>query len=200
MRTKSEARRQAIVDVAREVFQDCGFESASMSQIAAHLGGSKATLYNYFSSKEELFAEVTHQFASDHFHEVFSALDSDAELTPSLLSFGQRFMSLLCRADLLAAHRNLFAEASKSDVGRIFYERGPLCGLRMIATYAEQCMALGKLRRADPFVCAQQLVALLKAEIFDKLLFGLGDELSPTHIAPMVERAIDTFLRAYAAQ
>ena len=199
MRIKSEARRQAIVDVAREVFQDCGFESASMSQIAAHLGGSKATLYNYFNSKEELFVEVTHQFASDHFQETFSTLDANADLTESLQSFGEGFLSLICRADLLAVHRNLFAEANKSEVGRIFYERGPLCGLQIIASYAEQCMTLGKLRRADPFVCAQQLVALLKAEVFDKLLFGLDDELSPAYIAPRVQRAVDTFLRAYAA-
>ena len=199
MRTKSEARRQAIVDVAREVFQDCGFEAASMSQIAAHLGGSKATLYNYFNSKEELFAEVAHQFAAGHFHEIFTSLDPNAGLTATLQSFGERFLGLICRADLLAAHRNLFAEANKSEVGRIFYERGPLYGLKMIASYLEKCMALGKIRQAEPFVCAQQLVALLKAEVFDKLLFGLDDELSPAHIAPRVQRAVDTFLRAYAA-
>lgn len=200
MRTKSETRRQAIVDVAREVFQDCGFESASMSQIAAHLGGSKATLYSYFNSKEELFAEVTHQFAADHFHEIFATLDANAEVTPTLQSFGQRFLNLICRADLLAAHRNLFAEANKSEIGKIFYERGPLCGLKMISSYLEQCMALGKFRASDPFVGAQQLIALLKAEIFDKLLFGLDTQLTSEDLALRAQRAVDTFVRAYAVK
>lgn len=45
MRVKSEARRQAILDVAAEVFREHGFEHASMSEMTARLGGSKSTLY-----------------------------------------------------------------------------------------------------------------------------------------------------------
>ena len=60
MRVKSEARRQAILDVAAEVFREHGFEHASMSEMTARLGGSKSTLYSYFASKEELFLEVMH--------------------------------------------------------------------------------------------------------------------------------------------
>src|SRR6204780_5843981 len=48
-------RREHILKVAREVFFEYGYSAASMSQIAARLGGSKGTLYNYFKSKEELF-------------------------------------------------------------------------------------------------------------------------------------------------
>ena len=43
-----DSRRQAIMDVAREVFMAEGFAEASMSAIAAQVGGSKGTLYNYF--------------------------------------------------------------------------------------------------------------------------------------------------------
>src|SRR3954471_15781656 len=59
LKTKSrldpDARREAILDVAQEVFLEEGFAAASMSTIAARLGGSKGTLYNYFRSKDELF-------------------------------------------------------------------------------------------------------------------------------------------------
>ena len=43
------------MSVAREVFFEHGYSATSMSAIAARLGGSKGTLYNYFRSKEELF-------------------------------------------------------------------------------------------------------------------------------------------------
>ena len=46
MRVKSEERRQAMVEVARQAFTELGFENTSMSEIANRLGGSKATLYN----------------------------------------------------------------------------------------------------------------------------------------------------------
>ena len=54
MRVKTEAKRQHIVDVAAQAFRELGFEGASMAEICARVGGSKATLYNYFASKEEL--------------------------------------------------------------------------------------------------------------------------------------------------
>ena len=53
-----DARRQAILDIARESFVTDGFAATSMSAIAAKLGGSKGTLYNYFRSKEELFEAI----------------------------------------------------------------------------------------------------------------------------------------------
>src|SRR5580698_7433873 len=54
--TRSDAKRRAILDVASEVFVAQGYAATSMSEIAARLGGSKGTLYNYFRSKEELFS------------------------------------------------------------------------------------------------------------------------------------------------
>ncbi len=52
---RSDAKRRAIIDVARAAFLAEGYAATSMSEIAAKLGGSKGTLYNYFRSKEELF-------------------------------------------------------------------------------------------------------------------------------------------------
>ena len=45
-------RRELILDVASEVFLKEGYAATSMSEIAARLGGSKGTLYNYLKSKE----------------------------------------------------------------------------------------------------------------------------------------------------
>ena len=49
-------RKSQILEIALEMFLKEGFAAVSMSSIAARVGGSKATLYNYFASKEELFA------------------------------------------------------------------------------------------------------------------------------------------------
>src|SRR5262245_51865473 len=45
MGVRGEARRQKIVEAAVDVFREQGFERASMAEIAARAGGSKATLY-----------------------------------------------------------------------------------------------------------------------------------------------------------
>src|SRR3546814_1098206 len=51
-------RRASILEVARRSFFEKGYAATTMSGIAATLGGSKSTLWRYFSSKEELFAAV----------------------------------------------------------------------------------------------------------------------------------------------
>jgi|GEM_PF-3384859 len=48
--------RFGIVNTARDVFYSRGYHSVSMEDIAAKAGVSKTSLYNYFSSKLELFA------------------------------------------------------------------------------------------------------------------------------------------------
>ncbi|WP_414058446.1 TetR/AcrR family transcriptional regulator [Rouxiella chamberiensis] len=64
MRTLTEARRQAIIDTATELFQEMGYERTSMNEVARRMGGSKATLYNYFASKEALFEKVVRTYST----------------------------------------------------------------------------------------------------------------------------------------
>ncbi len=49
-----EERRQSLLDAAAAMFAERGFDGASMSQIARQCGVSKALLYHYYQSKEEL--------------------------------------------------------------------------------------------------------------------------------------------------
>lgn len=79
MKKKTDARRQAILDVAAQAFQELGFERTSMSGICARVGGSKATLYNYFPSKEELFFEVIFLSVEAEFDAVHNAIDATTE-------------------------------------------------------------------------------------------------------------------------
>ncbi len=48
-------RRQAILDAASRIFAQKGFERATLDEIAEAAEFGKGTIYNYFSSKEELF-------------------------------------------------------------------------------------------------------------------------------------------------
>ena len=71
---RSDAKRRAIIAVAREAFLARGYAATSMSEIAANLGGSKGTLYNYFRSKEELFGAFMVETCQGPAGEVFGRL------------------------------------------------------------------------------------------------------------------------------
>jgi AcrR family transcriptional regulator len=51
-------RRRQLLDVALQVFAERGFHDASMNDIAIAAGVTKPVLYQHFTSKRELFAEL----------------------------------------------------------------------------------------------------------------------------------------------
>lgn len=58
---EKEQRREAILEAASQVFQRKGYQSTTMDEVAAEAQFSKGTLYLYFDSKFELFAELSNQ-------------------------------------------------------------------------------------------------------------------------------------------
>ena len=51
--------RQAILDAAREVFGELGYETATVRDIIRRAGLAAGTFYNYYRSKEEVFAALS---------------------------------------------------------------------------------------------------------------------------------------------
>jgi TetR/AcrR family transcriptional repressor of nem operon len=60
-----EAVKKSIIDSARRLFNRHGFENVSLSQIMAGAGLTHGGFYSYFSSKNDLYAEVLGCFFTD---------------------------------------------------------------------------------------------------------------------------------------
>ncbi|WP_263770296.1 TetR/AcrR family transcriptional regulator [Propionivibrio soli] len=219
MRTKSDVKRQAILDIAAQVFQEHGFERTSMSEISARVGGSKATLYSYFPSKEELFFEALHRSTevefeathralaesavaagtagTDKFDATHKALSLSDDLGAVLREFGERFIALLYSEKLLAARRLIICESERSQLGRICYMRGPQRSQAQVAEFLSSAMQQGKLRQADPKIAALHLRGLLESELLDRFLFQIDITVSKAEIKRVVANAVDAFMAAY---
>lgn len=201
MRVRTETKRESIVEAAAEVFLQAGFEGASMAEIAVRVGGSKATLYGYFSSKEDLFLEVIQHIAKRRFDPIFDSLaQHSGDLRPALQRFGEKMTQLLTDEPIVRAQRAVIAEAGRSDIGQRFFRMGPQKGLDDMSRFLELQMARGHLRQADPTLAAQQLFALFEAEMRMPLLLGLAPKVSKLRIRQSVELAVDAFLRIYAPE
>lgn len=55
--------RQAILDAAREVFGELGYDTATVRDIIRRTGLAAGTFYNYYRSKEEVFAALADEGA-----------------------------------------------------------------------------------------------------------------------------------------
>ncbi|MHA6820638.1 TetR/AcrR family transcriptional regulator C-terminal domain-containing protein [Ralstonia pseudosolanacearum] len=200
MRRKSEAKRDAILEAAARLFREVGFERASMAEISTRVGGSKATLYNYFESKEALFFEVMFLSALPEFQGTHHALGASGEdLDKALLRFGERFLAVLYSPDVQAARRLAIAEAGRSELGQLCYARGPAKGHAHVADFLREAMEAGRLRRADPNVVARHFLALLEAELLDGFLFQALEPVDTGQIRAVAQRAVAAFMAAYGA-
>jgi AcrR family transcriptional regulator len=196
---KSERRRQAILDVARELFQAQGYAATSMSEIAARLGGSKGTLYNYFRSKEELFAAFMIDTCQIGSNAVFESLEpAGPDLRQALIDLGVNFLTFLMMPNTLAVHRLVVAECGRfPELGRIFYETGPTRGQENLAAFFAVIIEQGRLKPADPMEIGRWYKDILLSDVYNRTLWGVLGELTPDQLRAHVGRAVDVFLRAF---
>ena len=198
MRMKTEAKRQAILEVAAQAFQELGFERTSMSEICARVGGSKATIYNYFASKEELFSEVIFLSTEAEFMVVHQALEASTDdVAESLQRFGERLLTFLYSPRIRAERHLAISESRRSELGRLVYERGVQRSQNLIAAFMARAMAQGQLRETDARVVAQHFFGLLEAELLEPFLHQQLGEVGAEQIRAVTARAVAVFMAGY---
>ncbi|MGH6644191.1 MAG: TetR/AcrR family transcriptional regulator C-terminal domain-containing protein [Solimonas sp.] len=203
MKVRTEAKREAIVVAAAALFQELGYERASMNELAKRLGGSKATLYGYFESKEVLFGAVVRALATTHLAEAALELrgpvESAAELESVLLRFAERMLLVLGNdAGALALNRMVVAEAGRSEVGQVFHASGPSECIAALAALLGLAMERGLLRRGDPRLRARQATALITAEVNARMYERDPPPIALPAIRKIAERAVEMFLAGAA--
>jgi AcrR family transcriptional regulator len=190
-------RRETIMAVAREVFFENGYAAASMSAIAARLGGSKGTLYNYFKNKEELFEAQVRDLCG---HVSMHALESNFEGAPAeaLTAFGVELLEHLYSERVVKLFRILVAEAQRSpELARIFYEVGPARGQQKLESYLEAAKEHGRLNVPDCALAADQFSSLCKGSAHVKFLLNLIPPLTGEEIRSHIAQAVETFMGIY---
>ena len=121
--SKQTTKRDAILTAAGEQFNQYGFQKTSMEDIAQRLGVSRASLYSYFSNKDDIFRGVSmaiHERALRRAEQhLFPQASDDAHA-----GIGER----VTRA-LMARHSPFQKAVSQSTHGgELFDEYSRLCG------------------------------------------------------------------------
>ncbi|TLS75093.1 TetR/AcrR family transcriptional regulator [Mariprofundus erugo] len=199
MKQRDSKKRQAILDVAYQLFSTQGFDATSISEITVRAGGSKATIYNHFPSKDELFVECMTSAVEEYLTGAIAQFNiSGTDPGIALRRFGASIMSLCSSAEMISMRRLIISEADRSGVGKLFFAK--IVALRThAAELLSRFMASGELRSGNADFAANQLHALLEAELIEPLLLHARDG-SPDQIEieQAADRAVTTFLRAYA--
>ncbi|WP_374576393.1 TetR/AcrR family transcriptional regulator [Phenylobacterium sp.] len=195
---RDDRRRETILEIARDVFMMQGFAATSMSAIATRLGGSKGTLYNYFKSKEELFGAVVARECAGLAASLFENVPPDGEMRQRLTHFGRVILSRLLEDGPIRLQRIIVAETERfPEIGAAFYESGHRQIQDRLSAYMAADIAAGRLSEADPHVAAAQFKDLVLSNIHQQKLWGVLGDFTDEHLEAHVDRAVETFLKAY---
>ncbi|WP_372523634.1 TetR/AcrR family transcriptional regulator [Sulfuricaulis sp.] len=185
--------RQRLLEAACDAFREEGYK-VSIDRLAARAHVARQTLYNYFPSKDVLFAEAVRHIIQS----VLVTLDRDGDVRATLLGFGKAYRAKVLSSEGIAIFRTLMAEAPRFPaLAKQFFRQGPQTTRKRLAEYLARAMKEGQLKRDDPDFAAEMLAAMLAD--FDRLrgLMNLQtDLLKPKKTAQVV----DCFLRAFAPE
>jgi AcrR family transcriptional regulator len=194
------SKRRQILDGARKVFMDLGFDGASMNEIARSAGVSKGTLYVYFADKNRLFEAIVQEEALAHGQVVFN-FDPARDVETTLREFGKAYIELVCRPGGGSAIRTVMAIAERMpDVGRRYYENVLEKTINRLADYLQAHVRPTDLAIEDCQLAASQFHQMCQASLFLPWVFQAAPAPSAARIAEVVESATRMFMAAYRAK
>lgn len=137
---------KVILDAAAQVFGQHGYHGTSMEEVARATGCATATLYGYFSSKEELFSRVLMDLIEDYFAGVREAIVGTDTFEGGVVAYYDHFLDFAERREgflrvmlavMRAAQPGTQPGAEQADALRLAYwealqplfERGAAEGL-----------------------------------------------------------------------
>ena len=191
------SKRRQILDGARRVFMDLGFDGASMGEIARAAGVSKGTLYVYFADKSRLFEAIVEQETLQQSKVTFD-FDPDRDVVTMLAEFGQAYIAMICRPGGGSAIRTVMAIAERMpEVGRRYYEQVLDKTINRFADYLEVHVRARELAIPDCQLAASQFMQMCQASLFLRFIFQAAPPPSSERIGEVVESATRMFLAAY---
>jgi TetR/AcrR family transcriptional repressor of mexJK operon len=194
------ARREQLIAVAEQLFLQHGFADTSVNAIVREAGGSLATLYAEFGSKESLFESVLSARAARFFPDESSApkqtLDAEAELRALATQMLKRMLS----DDGLAVYRLAVHEAPRFPALRkALLEVGMPGLLDRTASYLRTLADRGALKIESSAEASQLAASRFIALVQGQIVFSAacGGTISARTRATHVSDAVEAFLKIY---
>ncbi len=178
----------------------------SMETIAAEAGVSKQTIYNLFSTKEELFGMIIASRSEMILSPIRPILDeadvlrADTDPREVLLEFARQLLHLVTSEPVRKVYgiiNSVDAKAGGPALSDYFFENGPLRTARFFVDYLRGQEKKGRLRVPDPDLAAETFFGMLNGFIPMRNALGLPTDLDEETIDRKARYCVDMFLKAH---
>lgn len=196
--TQFENRCQRFVEVAQALFLERGFAGTSVNEIVRRAGGSLATLYAEYGTKDELFEAVMNRRAAAMFTDIIRSKSRAADTGEELLQLAKRMQAHMLSEDALAIYRLAVHEGPNfPSVRRAVLANGLKAFLQRLADYFGELSTAGRLDIDDAAIAAELFLTLVQGQLRTIAACGDGERLSRKWRTDHVKRAVDAFLCVY---
>ena len=172
-RPANEALGQTIVDAARELFVELGFQATTLDKVAQRAKISKLSIYRHFENKEALFSAAMAASCQQLFapQAVPEGVDAEDQLT----AVGSLLLRTLLRSDVRSVEAMVMADkTSQNALSKLHFEAGPAYVIAQIEALLRQLHAKAVLNVPDPLRSARLFAALFKGS--DLLMIARFDQ------------------------
>ncbi len=200
-RPKDLGKRAAILDVAKRLFSQHGFDGASMDQIAAEAGVSKLTVYSHFGDKESLFSAAIRAKCEEQLPAALFLAGLQGSLREQLTLIARAFFVLVTSEEAIAMHRMMMMPGTgDTHVRELFWRAGPQQVKDAFGEFLRSRVARDELHIPDIARAASQFFCLIKGELHMQMLCGMSCGAPVGDVERHIEATVDLFLRAYGSE
>lgn len=198
--SRGEVRRRAFLDAAAEVFQEQGYEAASVNEVVRRAGGSLATLYAQFGNKDGLFLASLEDGIERVVAPMVRVVDNDKPLAEGLQEMGEAFLTALLAPGGLSYFRMAVGEGRKfPDAMAKFLQVGPDRVRATVALYLGERAHKDNCTFDDCDAAAAYFCEMVRGRHQYRALGDANYRLSETAIKEEVAKVVAFFMKAARA-
>lgn len=196
-RPLNQNKRESILDASIEEFYTKGYEGSSMDTISKEANVSKATVYNHFKNKEELFLAIA-TILKERFEDSFDYIYSkEIPLGIQLREIASKEMFFLNSEENIKLLRTVtIVMMQKNAIGLKLLEMTKDECMLMTSKWFDNAKADKKLTFENSAFVSQQFIGMLKSFAFLPQIYG-APLLSEDEQNKVIDETVDMILKLY---
>jgi AcrR family transcriptional regulator len=192
---RGQQRKASILSAATALFLKNGYGETSVNMIVARSGGSKATFYSYFPTKDDLLRAVVDDIVLNREE---PELQPSEDIRTALCTYAEERLRIVFSRQHQALLRLIIAERSRfPDIALMYYKRGPKRSHDLLVEYMRELQERGLLDIESAAESAEFFIGMLLHQWYISELFLHSASPTPEAMRQRANHVVDRFLGAF---